>query len=293
MFNRGLLILLFVSASCLSLRNYLTFKQKLAQVSFPASSSLISQSAIKQSGNHNVFNENNINNYRHKNKRGQLFSNKVARTQDTSLQASAASGYDYVAFTLDKSVLPRGGTNFGILYLMAGFLLGSTFFRLKAKLAGEGVSLTVPSMSDMIPRQLPTWSSRIADLLELGLSTVSDICDVVKAPFVQLLSFMGICCRVMWAKIALLLSNTFRTINNYMSFDPPDVLNVKDWRVCTIEEREVIGGNIVKYRLQLNNDNGIVPLTVGQEVSTVFMYILCSVQNNIRLTLFILPPPLK
>jgi ferredoxin-NADP reductase len=94
----------------------------------------------------------------------------------------------------------------------------------------------------------------------------SKVFNVAKVPFVSTALFVALCIKVIAAKVFYAIENVMLLVNDFIEFDPPDVLDIKDWRICVLDERELLDGGIVRYRFELANDNAVLPLATGQEL---------------------------
>ena len=108
--------------------------------------------------------------------------------------------------------------------------------------------------------------------------------SVAKLPFVTVWLFVKLCMKVMFAKVALAAETVSSTVNEFIEFDPADRLDITDWKICVLDERELMQGGIVRYRFELANDNAVLPLSVGQEL------VLCSVDSRDKVLKGILLP---
>jgi NAD(P)H-flavin reductase len=45
-----------------------------------------------------------------------------------------------------------------------------------------------------------------------------------------------------------------------------EVVDVNDWHVCTVQEREKLGSDYIRYRFKLQGSNCVLPCDIGQEI---------------------------
>lgn len=165
------------------------------------------------------------------------------------LHASSAS------IALDRSAIPRGFALFrdvnGIVMLLLSMLLLSRVLLLPRQ-------VRVPVVTrEYLGRWLwPNW--------------MQNVLSAVNRPLAKMLVFVKLCLRVVIAKTALLLGSVYRTVVRTLDLNPAEELDIKDWKVCVLDERENLSGGIIKYRFELPNPAATIPLYVGQEVSEVF-----------------------
>lgn len=73
--------------------------------------------------------------------------------------------------------------------------------------------------------------------------------------------------RVVWAKCVSVAESIKSNIETTFDLNPAEEIDIKDWKVCTLAEREALPGNYMRYRFELTNPLGVLPLYIGQEVS--------------------------
>jgi NAD(P)H-flavin reductase len=72
--------------------------------------------------------------------------------------------------------------------------------------------------------------------------------------------------RIAAAKVAMAAERTYNFIDEVLDLNPPTVANLADWGVCRLHEREILPGDLFKYRFELNSADAILPLEMGQEL---------------------------
>ena len=185
-----------------------------------------------------------------------------------------------LSIALDRSVVPRGvlGGYLGQLFIFGVFVRQFLRFREKRILArgGDYDEDGYDEYDDELYEDNDSYvKGLIPSLIEKASEKVgafaSKVLKVVKVPFVTTTLFIALCVKVIVAKVFYTFERAVSFVNEFIEFDPPDVLNIKDWRICVLDERELLDGGIVRYRFELSNDNAILPFTVGQEL------VLCAV----------------
>jgi len=182
--------------------------------------------------------------------KGQLFGMEGAvlrRSEGTRLQASSGG----MSIALDQSALPRGlasmrGLSGLPLLLFLCFTLAISVLREKFVLP----SSVTGAYSEWLA--LPSW--------------LETIIESIKSPIMQFLVFSKLCVRVLTAKTALVLERGFDTLTRVLDLNQAEDMDIKDWKVCILDERENLDGEIIRYRFELTNPSAVLPLSVGQEV---------------------------
>jgi hypothetical protein len=77
---------------------------------------------------------------------------------------------------------------------------------------------------------------------------------------------LSLAARVVAAKAGLYAEKVKDYINVLIEGDPPAV-DLNEWNVCLLAEREILKGNFVRYRFELGDPAEVVPLYPGQEVN--------------------------
>lgn len=154
-----------------------------------------------------------------------------------------------VSIALDRTVIPRGIQIFKDFNALLVVLLSVLVM---TKILPRKVKVPAVSMEDMERFFWPKW-------LQNALETI-------KRPFVKTLVFIKLCIRVIIAKTSLLFGGMLRMVVQTLDLNPPEELDIKDWKVCVLDERENLSGGIIKYRFELPNPAATIPLYVGQEV---------------------------
>ena len=156
-------------------------------------------------------------------------------------------------FTLDRSAIPRGilwsrdSNNFPLLVLTVLLLVRALPRKVK-------VPVPTVTLADVERFLWPEW--------------LQNAIEKVKLPFLQTFMFVRLCIKVVLAKTMLLVGSIIRTITK--TFNPAEEVDLKDWNVCILSERESLSGGIIKYRFELPYASNTIPLYVGQEVSPPF-----------------------
>ena len=157
-------------------------------------------------------------------------------------------------FTLDRSAIPRG--------ILA--------FKESNNLVLALVSVLV--LSRLVPRKLqfkvplPSFSREALEQL-LWPAWLQNAVEAVKSPIVRLAVFIKLCIKVLLAKTFMLVGSILGAVSRTLDLNPAEEVDIKDWSVCVLDERESLSGGIIKYRFGLPNPSATVPLYVGQEVS--------------------------
>ena len=68
----------------------------------------------------------------------------------------------------------------------------------------------------------------------------------------------------------------FDSVSNFLDFDPEERIDIKDWKVCTLHERENLSGGYMRYRFEMGNEAGVLPLYIGQELQ------MCAIDSKDR-----------
>lgn len=79
-------------------------------------------------------------------------------------------------------------------------------------------------------------------------------------PLVQLGSLIAM------AKVSIFIENSVGVIRNIFNLNPNVDLDLKIWQPCVLDERELLPGNYIRYRFQLNKPSGTLSLSMGQEL---------------------------
>lgn len=181
-----------------------------------------------------------------------------------------------LSIALDRSVVPRGalGGYMGQLFVFGVFVRQFLKFREKRNLARVGEYDDDDVYDDSDDEYYEDSDSYVKGLLPSLIEKVSEkvgtlaskVLNVVKVPFVSTALFVALCLKVVAAKLFYTYETAVSFVNDFIEFDPADIMNIKDWRICVLDERELLDGGIVRYRFELPNDNAVLPLTVGQEL---------------------------
>jgi hypothetical protein len=119
---------------------------------------------------------------------------------------------------------------------------------------------------------LPSLVSKARDtVVSYAERAFSTLYSVAQLPFVSAALFLTLCFKVVVAKAYYVTELVGSVVSEFVEFDPADTLDIQDWKICVLDERELLEGGIVRYRFGLANDNAVLPLTVGQEL------VLCAV----------------
>jgi len=94
--------------------------------------------------------------------------------------------------------------------------------------------------------------------------------------------------RIVAAKLALAAERLYNFFNEALDLDPPDVANLEEWGVCILAEREVLPGDLFRYRFELESTNAILPLEMGQELQ---MCVVDSYDNVLKEPFFPVSKP--
>jgi len=155
-------------------------------------------------------------------------------------------------FTLDRSAIPRGcisifkeSNNLVLLLLSVIVLMRVVPRKLK-------ISLPTFSKADLGALLWPVW--------------LQEAIQTVQTPIIRLAVFLKLCVKVILAKTFLLVGSVLGLVTRTLDLNPAEEVDIKDWSVCVLEERESLSGGIIKYRFSLPNPSATVPLYVGQEV---------------------------
>lgn len=182
-----------------------------------------------------------------------------------------------LSIALDRSVVPRGLFGGNLMTVAGVALLASQVLkvRLQGKSAGGGGAYEEEYEDEYEDEYeqglLPAFLEKVGDKTK---EVVSKVVSVAKVPFVTAWLFVKLCLKVVFAKVALAVETVSSTVNEFIEFDPADRLDITDWKICVLDERELMEGDIVRYRFELANDNAVLPLSVGQEV------VMCAVDSR-------------
>jgi|MDTB01.3.fsa_nt_gb hypothetical protein len=181
-----------------------------------------------------------------------------------------------LSIALDRSVVPRGIFG-GNVAAVAGFtLLISQVLKSRVRSKASGGSAHIEEYQDEYEDDyeqglLPALLEKLGDKAK---EVVSRSISVAKVPFVAAWMFMKLCVKVLFAKVALMTEIVSSFVNEFIEFDPADIVDIKDWKICVLDERELMEGDIVRYRFELANDNAMLPVSIGQEV------VMCAIDSR-------------
>ena len=88
------------------------------------------------------------------------------------------------------------------------------------------------------------------------LDRISESFNMNVYPLLKLVS------RVVTAKTMAFIDN----VTGFLDFDPEENIDIKDWKVCSLYERESLPGGYMRYRFEMGNEAGVLPLYIGQEL---------------------------
>jgi NAD(P)H-flavin reductase len=90
----------------------------------------------------------------------------------------------------------------------------------------------------------------------------------------DLFPFLRLCGRIASAKASLWKENLTEALGKVTGLSASDLIDLKEWGVCTLSEREALPGGYFRYRFDIEFDDATVPVEIGQEI------LLCSVDTN-------------
>jgi len=111
--------------------------------------------------------------------------------------------------------------------------------------------------------------SVISEKLEVFLNILDSINDSFNLNIYPLFKLVS---RVISAKTMAL----FDSVSNFLDFDPEELIDIKDWKVCSLYERENLSGGYMRYRFEMGNEAGVLPLYIGQELQ------MCAIDSKDR-----------
>lgn len=183
-----------------------------------------------------------------------------------------------LSVALDRSVVPRGMFDGKLPMIAALAILVSQAFRNRVRSRTSGGLAYHGELEDEYADEdeqalLPALLEKLGDKAK---ELASKVVSVAKVPFVTVWMVVKLFLKVVYAKISLLAESISSTVNEFIEFDPADTIDITDWKVCVLDERELMKGDIVRYRFGLANENAALPVTVGQEV------VMCAVDSRDR-----------
>eukprot|EP01041_Mallomonas_annulata_P000714 gene714-1375_t len=179
---------------------------------------------------------------------GQLFK---SRRENLCIKSSKA-GNILSHFTLDRSVLPQGGAP---LYVNIIWMVLTAF-----------ASLAIKKLFEQVP---------IIEGAKNAAVTVGSSLSNIRGGFIPKLKYFS---RVISGRSAVLVENGVEFIRRVLDINPAEELDIKDWNGCILDERELLQGGYMRYRFELKNPSGVLPLYIGQEV------VMCAVDSSDKVT---------
>ena len=102
--------------------------------------------------------------------------------------------------------------------------------------------------------------------------------------FSEFLNGTFLLCNIFLAKITLGMDQVKQTFATLFNLNPPvETIDLKEWHVCELDEREYLGASYTRYRFNLANEDVVLPLYVGQEVLSFHFLVLNSFKTNISI----------
>jgi len=213
--------------------------------------------------------------HRLRNALSQWYSNKgslvpiAGGTSAVPVPSSRLFGSNLMTVSLDKAVLPFGSAKAQRLS-QAGLLVCVAV-------------MTVTVMDYLYNSRLGEWieekleetqlSDRIKDMVaKTNFGFVSTILNKLS---LDIFPLFQLSLRVVWAKCVSVAESLKGYIENAFDLNPAEEVDIKDWKVCMLSEREALPGNYMRYRFELTNPLGVLPLYIGQEVR----FFSCSLVN--------------
>ena len=181
-----------------------------------------------------------------------------------------------VGISLDSSVLPR--SNWA---LKAAQAYGAYAFLLLASYKVMGVlvrSGAIDSVADSIANTYDEIKIKTKEFVNnkyIG-STFDALSTAYYMLTDEILPLVAFALRVFASKISLYTEDLRSTLGNVFNLFPPEDIDIKEWKTCTLFERESISPRHNRYRFELANADGVLPLYVGQEL------MMCAVDEKDR-----------
>jgi NAD(P)H-flavin reductase len=72
--------------------------------------------------------------------------------------------------------------------------------------------------------------------------------------------------KIVLAKISLTGERLYTFLDEALDLNPPDVVDLQTWGVCRLAEKEILPGDVFRYRFELESENAVMPLEMGQEL---------------------------
>jgi NAD(P)H-flavin reductase len=92
--------------------------------------------------------------------------------------------------------------------------------------------------------------------------------------FIDMFPFLKLWYRITASKTSLVLEKSWKFVDELLDLDPPDVVDLREWGVCTLAGKELLPGGYTRYRFELEGENAAIPLELGQEI------LMCVVDQN-------------
>lgn len=73
--------------------------------------------------------------------------------------------------------------------------------------------------------------------------------------------------KITYANILISLERFQRIATKIVDLNPAEEIDIEEWKVCTLSDREDISSKYSKYRFELLNPDGVLPLNIGQELT--------------------------
>jgi len=73
--------------------------------------------------------------------------------------------------------------------------------------------------------------------------------------------------KITYANSLVFLERIQRIVTKVVDLNPAEEIDIDEWKVCTLLDREDISPKYSRYRFELLNPDGVLPLSIGQELT--------------------------
>lgn len=73
--------------------------------------------------------------------------------------------------------------------------------------------------------------------------------------------------KITYANSLVFLERIQRIVTKVVDLNPAEEIDIDEWKVCTLLDREDISPKYSRYRFELLNPDGVLPLNIGQELT--------------------------
>ena len=219
--------------------------------------------------NNDVINKFNNFKINHNNINYSRFFNKESNSCSSSCSSSTSSSTS-LFLSLDEPLLPRQGPQWKLYFL--SYLCLRIFIRLmNIIIENVDVDYINETYFETLPVNLNNITKRINLLLTPIRNKISDLLYKFNLDIFPKFNFY---IHVITAKVKLIMEQLWENIDSALDLDPPDIVNLKEWGVCVLSQKELLPGGYFRYRFEIDSSNAVLPLQLGQEIS------MCSVDNK-------------